>query len=180
MQEFIKQKLADRDKQWIYKLIRGEGGSEREVVYVDTPEFMICRDLHPGTDERFLVVFKDLALQTIRDLRGEHVGLLRRVQRSVCRFLSQAQPQLAGEYRIFFHYTPSVFQLHAHVSMMHAYTQRTRVHPLSVVVQNLEAESTHYRDALILISLCRSMKSLSVYNGLFALDGVGSDGNRSK
>ena len=176
MQEYINQRCIDKDKQWIYKLIRGEGGSDKECVYLDTNEFMLCRDLHPGTDERYLVLFKDLKLRTIRDLRREHIPMLRRVQSSTMQFLEMnLKASHASQYRIFFHYTPSVFQLHAHVSVANAHTQSTRVHPLNVVMRHLSKKSTYYRDALILISLCRSMKALQVYTGLF---GVSSEGSR--
>tara|TARA_B100001758_G_scaffold133848_2_gene115229 strand:+ start:3141 stop:3722 length:582 start_codon:yes stop_codon:yes gene_type:complete len=174
MQEYIRQRCVDKDKQWIYKLIRGEGGSEKECVYIDDGEFMLCRDLHPGTDERYLILFKNLRLQTIRDLRREHLGMLRRVQARTKEFLEQTlTPAHASQYRIFFHYTPSVFQLHAHVSVANAHTQSTRVHPLHIVARHLAKKSTYYRDALILISLCKSMKALQVYKGMFGGAGDG-------
>lgn len=181
MQEYIANKVADKSQAWIYKLIRGESGSEKECVYIDDPEFLLCRDLHPGSDDRFLVIFKDLSLRTIRDLRQEHIPLLTRVRETVVSFLGETQDEArVGDYRIFFHYTPSVFQLHAHVSVMNSYTQSFRVHPLSLVVRNLSERSTYYRDALILISLCRSMKQLSVYSGLFACGVLVADGTRSR
>ena len=40
------------------------------------------------------------------------------------------------------------------------------MHPLHVLIRNLRVCSTWYQDALILISLCRSMKALHVYRAL--------------
>ena len=39
-----------------------------ERIYLDKTAFMLCRDIHPGTDTRYLVIFKDTSLKTIRDL----------------------------------------------------------------------------------------------------------------
>ena len=165
MQEYIQQQCLEEDKQWIYRLIDGQQ-SEEEHVYLDDAEFMLCRDLHPRTDLRYLVIFKDRSLRTIRDLREEHIPLLQRVQDTVNAFLDEHHSQDRDQYRIFFHYTPSVFQLHAHVSIPGAHNQSTRMHPLHVLIRNLRVCSTWYQDALILISLCRSMKALHVYRAL--------------
>ena len=165
MQEYMQARCDDRDKQWIYRLIRGEK-LENECVYVDEEEFMICLDIHPGTDNRYLVVFKDLKLRTIRDLRKEHIPLLTRVDETVREFLRTQHPGDYANFRTFFHYTPSVFQLHAHVSVYGPHNQSTRVHPLKLLLQHLRKDSLWYRDALILISLCRSMKALHVYKAI--------------
>ncbi len=165
MQEYIKQRREDEDKQWIHKLIAGES-MENELVYVESEEWMICRDLHPGSDMRYLVVFKDEKLRTIRDLREEHIPLLKDVMQSVQEFLAREQPKRGHLYKVFFHYTPSVFQLHAHVSVPAAQMQNTRVQPMALVIDRLGKRSTWFRDALILISLCRSMKALHLYKAV--------------
>lgn len=165
MQEYIAQKTKDKDKQWIYSLIDGKY-SDEELVYRDDKDFMICRDIHPGSDKRYLVIFKDRKLKTIRDLDQSHVPMLERVNQAVRDFLSVEHREDGRKYRIFFHYTPSVFQLHAHVTMMNAHHQNTRIQPLHLLVRNLKESSTWYKDGLILISLCRSMKALHVYRAL--------------
>lgn len=165
MQEYIKQRRSDEDKQWIYKLIAGESMAN-ELVYMEADEWMICRDLHPGMDVRYLVVFKDERLKTIRDLRQEHIPLLESVLHHVQHFLCREQPKRRHLYKVFFHYTPSVFQLHAHVSVPVGQTQNTRVQPVSLVIHRLRQNSMWFRDALILISLCRSMKALHLYRSV--------------
>ena len=162
MQNYVRQRREDKDKQWIYKLIEGNWSGD-ELVYVDQDDFMLCRDIHPGTDQRYLVVFKDLTLQTIRDLRQTHVDLLETVTEKVNVFLREHHRDNCQDYRIFFHYTPSVFQLHAHVSIPGQHNQSTRIHPISSLIRNLRKSSLWYHNALILISLCRSMKGLNLY-----------------
>ena len=84
-----------------------------ERIYLDKTAFMLCRDIHPGTDTRYLVIFKDTSLKTIRDLTGDHVELLTEVQATISQFLKQRHPDTHSQFKTFFHYTPSVFQLHA-------------------------------------------------------------------
>lgn len=165
MQRYIAQKCGDADNQWIYKLINGEP-MENERVYVNEPEFMICRDIHPGTDVRYLVIFKDLSLRTIRDLSEKHLPLLERIHATVKEFVWSMHGSRARDYRVFFHYTPSVFQLHAHVSVVGSHNQNTRMQPMNVLIRHLRRDPLWYRNGLILISLCRSMKALHVYKCL--------------
>ena len=81
MQKYIYQKCQESDKKWIYRIIQGKPWSSKEVVYIDDKDWMLCKDIHPGADTRYLVVFKSLELKTIRDLRQEHVTLLMKMKR---------------------------------------------------------------------------------------------------
>lgn len=168
MKEYIHQKCVEPDKQWIYDLIQNAGDSKltnsKEKIFENHTEFMLCRDIHPGTDTRYLIIFKDLSLKTIRDLTGEHLPLLRKAHRVTIDFLKKWHPDSVSEYKIFFHYTPSVFQLHAHVSIPNAFYNTVRVHHLPLCILNLQSDSNWYKNAMILISLCRSVKALNLYS----------------
>lgn len=167
MQEYIHLKCQEPDKQWIYDLISGKIGTQTansmERIYLNEPAFMLCRDIHPGTDTRYLVIFKDTALKTIRDLTGNHLELLTQIQSRIQQFLRHSHPDTHREFKIFFHYTPSVFQLHVHVSVPNTFYNTTRVHHLSTCIRNLRHDSDWYAKALILVSLCRSVKALNLY-----------------
>ena len=73
-----------------------------ERIYLDKTAFMLCRDIHPGTDTRYLVIFKDTSLKTIRDLTGDHVKLLTEVQATISQFLKQQHPGTHSQFKTFF------------------------------------------------------------------------------
>jgi len=163
VQLYIRHKLRERDKQWIYELIKYAGNGavtmrNHETVHIDTDAWMLCRDVHPGRDTRYLVVFKDRRLLTVRDLDGSHVGMLANMQDRVALFMRQHHGDGWRKYRSFFHYMPSVYQLHAHVSAHTMSVNSTRRHYLKQVIDNLRKRSDYYEQALILTSkpLCLS------------------------
>jgi diadenosine tetraphosphate (Ap4A) HIT family hydrolase len=158
-------KRNSRDHQWIFELIECKV-SKSEQVYIDEPEWMLCRDLHPGTDARFLVVFKDKTLVTIRDLRAHHIHMLKDMQKKVHAFLNTQNLQNRNSFQIFFHYPPSVYQLHAHVSPVRGHCgQRLRTQYLNTICANLMKDTNWYRDALILTSYYKiTAKSSNKFN----------------
>ena len=146
-------KRQQADHKWIFDLL--DGVALDEHVFIDTAEWMLCRDRHPGPEERFLVVFKDTSLYTIRDLNDTHVPMLMHVQRECRRFLSTHRcrhgPRHGGteDWRLYFNFMPSVLQLHLHVSRT-TQLYSSRVQPLSCVVRNLLAHPCHYQTCLLL------------------------------
>jgi hypothetical protein len=64
--------------------------------------WLLCS--HPDSNVRFLVVFKDLRLHSIRDLRQKHISMLRDVKRQVTAFLSDRFSKKSSDYKLFFHY----------------------------------------------------------------------------
>jgi diadenosine tetraphosphate (Ap4A) HIT family hydrolase len=146
-------KLCMRDnRQWIYSLINAGTAAHNEIVITETSEWLLCLDKHPGEDTRYLVVFRDLALKIIRDLREKDVPMLREVLASVRLQVRQKHPAWVG-CLIYFHYYPSVYQLHAHVCEDHGRSPRSascRCHHVGHVLRNLLQDNLWYAKALIL------------------------------
>ena len=90
-QTFIRNNCRKDDRRWIYDLIDGRIDLQ-ETVFCDEPEWMLCLDRHPGSDTRYLVVFKQLHLKTIRDLRQTDLPMLHQVQQEVRRTLRRLHP----------------------------------------------------------------------------------------
>ena len=162
VQLYIRHKLRERDKQWIYELIKYAGNGavtmrNHETVHIDTDAWMLCRDVHPGRDTRYLVVFKDRRLLTVRDLDGSHVGMLANMQDRVALFMRQHHGDGWRKYRSFFHYMPSVYQLHAHVSAHTMPAHVARRHHFRHIIGNIRKTPQHYARALILTS--RALRS---------------------
>ena len=146
-------RLCTRDnRQWIYTLINEGKAANNEIVMSETSQWLLCLDKHPGDDTRYLVVFRDLALKTIRDLREKDVQMMRDMLASVRSQVRQKHPEWAGCV-VYFHYFPSVYQLHAHVCQDEGSTPRTascRCHHIGHVIRNLQQDSLWYANALIL------------------------------
>jgi hypothetical protein len=168
MQDFICRRCEDEDKQWIYRIIANPPvQDENEVVYIREPEWVLCKDIHQGADFRMLVLFCDRQLQTLRDLRGKHINLLLDMERKVREWLcTQMHAKQASKYMIYFHYMPSVYQLHAHVSVPGGFYNRDRSHKLAHVVRNLTKDSLWYQNALIMFSVNKTMRHLHGYRVL--------------
>ena len=157
--EFVQQIAANRSdpqQQWIFNLIKGQV-TQTEVVCLDADEWMLVKRVPPSTEaHRYLVVFKDLDLHTIRDLRQRHLPMLRQMQREVRRWLARHEPK-HGQYRLYFHYIPSVFQLHLHVCCTPP-VDPARRQDLPGLIRNIEELDTWYRDALMLFSSGRDIE----------------------
>lgn len=156
--EFVQQIAAHRSdpqQQWIFNLIKGQV-TQTEVVCLNSDEWMLVKGVPPSAEaNRYLVVFKDLELHTIRDLRQRHLPMLRNMQRDVRRWLARNEPK-HGQYRLYFHYIPSVFQLHLHVCCTPP-VDPARRQDLPGLIRNITALDTWYRDALMLFSSARCM-----------------------
>ena len=113
-----------------------------------------------GCDVRYLVVFKDTALRTIRDLRQHHLPLLREINTRVRAWLRETQQGCFGMY---FHFLPSVFQLHLHVRDKSFSRKHVRMQPLQNVMGNLAKTSMYYKDALIMTKYCKMFQKAETH-----------------
>jgi hypothetical protein len=159
-QKFMQSERAAGYSQWIFDLIENRFHKNNEKVFIDGPAWCLCADKHNGHDARYLVVFKDKSLKTLRDLRSTHLGLLEEIQATVLAWLKRRHPQ---QYCMYFHYMPSVFQLHLHVNSCAQYINRHRAHFLATVMRNLRRESEHYARALILTKMCKTLKKAETH-----------------
>ncbi len=158
-QEKIAGNRTHKAQRWIFDLISGRVG-EGETVYIDRAQWMLVLSNKPvasQSEARYLVVFKDTCLHSIRNLHGRHLELLDEVEAAVCAFLRKRHAN-HRKFQCYFHYMPSVFQLHMHVCLPRT-SDAGRVHPLGLVRRNLGARHNWYRDALILCPAQRPLRS---------------------
>jgi len=162
-EEFARKIEANRvheNQQWIFNLIEGHG-AKTERVFVNEEDWMLVQgSSYNPSDIRYLVIFKDTTLRTIRDLRQKHLPMLRRTRQGVLRFL-RSQKLKEEDFKMYFHYLPSVFQLHLHVCCATS-SDSIRTQHLACVVRNIEECDTWYRDALILFAPPRAARSHGV------------------
>ena len=158
---FIAQEIQRR--RWIYSII--DGNQEREHVRFDCADFVVLPDVGAQNNERvinWLVIFKDLGLRSVRDLRGVHQPLLMRVQETVQRLFPKDDTML------YFHSPPSVWQLHLHVAypcdVLRTTNDMQRVQFLRDVISNLEIDAEYYRKATMTYVLPTGHELLKAYH----------------
>ena len=71
-QQHLQQHIEASDRQWIYNL----STNNQEEIHIQTKDWILAKDKHPGSDLRFLIVYQDRTLRTIRDLRQRHIPML--------------------------------------------------------------------------------------------------------
>jgi len=158
--EFAAKVRANREhekQRWIFDLIAGKVAPCETVFLEDADWLLVEGSSYGASPSRYLVIFKDLELQTLRDLRQQHLPMLRKMRRRVRGFLAARHANHA-DFRLYFHYLPSVFQLHMHVCCA-APVDVDRRHYLPGVMRNIEAVDTWYRDALMLFSVGRQARA---------------------
>ena len=161
--QFVENEGRAAKHSWIYDIIARGAASKHERVFIERTQWCLVLDKHHGNDVRYLVVFKDLSLRTIRDLREEHLSLLEDINATVSSWL---QLHTKHQYYFYFNYMPSVFQLHLHVNSNTQHINRERAHFLSVVCMNLRKDSEYYMKALILTKLCATIRKGNVHTKL--------------
>jgi len=120
--------IPESKKHWVYNIL--DGKSERESVLYrdDDPKsgFIILPDLkwdRKTLSSLYLVaIVRDGSLTNLRDLRREHIPLLRKIQEAGARVAHETfgmpAPSADGTsspLRCFLHYMPTFFHLHVHL-----------------------------------------------------------------
>jgi diadenosine tetraphosphate (Ap4A) HIT family hydrolase len=148
LQQKIKTNTSLLANQWIYNI----ASAHDEEILLETDDWLLAKDKHPGSDLRFLIIFKDTSLRTIRDLRSEHIMMLVSSMEQTRKYLIQNinSVGVGNKWSFFFHYYPSVFQLHAHVMCRPLSRNLDRIHEFKHIVRNLSANSSWYQNALVL------------------------------
>ena len=162
MENYITRVRQEQSHKWIFQIINNDLQYADETIYLDNDAWCLCLDKHNGSDVRYLVIFKDVTLRTIRDLRRRHVQLLRQIQAAVEAWLGDAN----ARHSMYFHYMPSVFQLHLHVNTAKAMRNYDRIQPLHTVIRNLEYDDNYYKNALILTRYCKTVKRSETHSKL--------------
>jgi len=159
---------SNKEQTWIHKLIHN---THDEPILINQKEWLMCKNISPvyerlkyPSDMRYLIIFKDINLKTVRDLRSNHVTLLHEIEVSVRKYLQQHHHQEAKKYELFFHYLPSVYQLHAHASKRKICIDTSRRQHFHNVASNLTNDTLYYNKCLFLTSICRNLKKNNIYN----------------
>lgn len=152
MQNYIQAQVKHPRKQWVYEILNGK--SESENVKFRNDDIVILPDIDMSSTDNcmhWLAIFTDRSLRTLRDLRGKHLPLLKRV-RDTCKECV-ANELNCDEHNVlmYLHYLPSVFQMHMHIVAPYTSNGKgttrdvCKIHPIDNIISNLELDSNYYK-----------------------------------
>lgn len=148
---------------WIDNVLSGE--KEKERALLDTEDFLLNIDtkwrshLDPKSTKRetwfqhesvedlyCLAILKDKSISTLRDVRGSHLEMLKRLLQECQKVIQEIYGLSPDMIRCFFHYQPQFYHAHIHFTRIHNEigAQAERGHLLQDVIQNLELDPEYY------------------------------------
>ncbi|KAF8168212.1 scavenger mRNA decapping enzyme [Crassisporium funariophilum] len=107
---------ASRTK-WVDDILLGL--SEQSKVLYSSPEFLILPDmkwdLKTITSLYLVAIVQDRTIRSLRDLRKNHVGLLKSIRREATHVVKERWGLGNGSLRMYIHYQPSYYHFHVHI-----------------------------------------------------------------
>jgi len=159
--EFTLKKLVPSDRsrlKWVDDIISGVKEADR-VVYKDD-DIVVLPDMKWNPEELEALycqaIFKDVSLRSIRDLRENHIDLLLKAKENIEDTIKKCYGVESRFLRIYFHYCPSFWQLHLHITMnakKDLASAMDRSHLIEDVIQNLKVMPNFYKDRDITIKV---------------------------
>ena len=89
MSTFVGVECEDVNNRWIYQIIDNQWEALDEQVCLDKEGWVMVKNKQHNQDLRYLVIFKDKTLKTIRELRREHVSLLQDIHEHVTAYMQE-------------------------------------------------------------------------------------------
>lgn len=162
---------------WIQNII--ELKKEKERLLFNNDEFIVNIDTkwrshppplttpreewygHPSCvqDLYCLGIVKMKGIATLRDLRGEHITLLRNMQREGLKAIESIYGVKSDQIRCFVHYQPQFYHFHVHFTRLENEIGSTveRGHLVTDILQNLEMDPLYYEKRTIVYKLRRDV-----------------------
>jgi m7GpppX diphosphatase len=148
--DYLKMNIQLEDKQWIYNII--DHTSESENILYENNNLIIIPDYKwTGSKEtlHILCIFKDKSLFSIRDLTSNHIPLLEEAINYGNKIIKEKYDINKENLIMYFHYHPSVWQLHLHYMILNNDNTSSyslpRAHSINSVIQNLKIDSDYYK-----------------------------------
>lgn len=153
-------KAISQDLSWIHNIF--EGKAEREDVLYEDDGFVLMPDMKwlkrsAKSDTNYnnmycLAIVKDGSLKSIRDLRQEHIPLLKNIYENGTNTIKELYGIDKDQIRVYFHYRPTFWHLHVHFNLISNVEEGSNIdisHRLQTVITNLELKSNYYEEAVL-------------------------------
>ena len=135
--------------QWVYNIL--EHRILSRIIYEDpNPEtgFILAQDFkwsgETVSDLHCLAIIHKRGIKSLRDLNSSHLPLLRNIQEFCIKVMWEKYELRSEEVRMYFHYHPTYYHLHVHVTSS---SRRFRSHHLLLdkVICNIEWDPFYYQ-----------------------------------
>jgi m7GpppX diphosphatase len=147
--DYKKLKVEDSDKIWVYNILDHKAESNR-IIFED--EYVILIPDYKWNDSidnlHILCFFKDKRLYSIRELVSDHINILENIIINCTKCIKEKYNVLEENMLMYFHYHPSVWQLHIHftnIKLMNHSLLIPRAHCVRQVIENLKIDSDYYK-----------------------------------
>ena len=142
--------IIKADKEWIYNII--DKVSEQDSIIYENNDIIMMPNLswknNNIKDLYLLVIFKDKNLYSVRTLNNKHIDMLERTRENIYNMLEIKYGLTKQNVMMYFHYKPSVWQLHLHViniaSQQIHNNKLPRSHLLNTVINNIKIKTDYY------------------------------------
>lgn len=145
-EKFILPYAVSQNKSWVHKIF--EGNTERNILYSDN-DFVLVPDIL-WTDQsnikelHCISIFKNPNLMSIRDLNSSSIELLNKIVKISKKTLKENYNINEDNIDIYFHYHPSIWQLHLHF-VNRLVKDNHKKYYFSEIVNNLLSDSDYYK-----------------------------------
>eukprot|EP00915_Cephaloidophora_sp_WS-2016_P000631 GHVH01000774.1.p1 GENE.GHVH01000774.1~~GHVH01000774.1.p1 ORF type:complete len:134 (-),score=8.56 GHVH01000774.1:292-693(-) len=109
-----------------------------------------------------LLIAMNKQLRSIRDLRAEHIPMLEKMKEIIMKYLVTRYGTYK-EFQIFFHYHPTFWHLHCHVSTLGDRENSPtlgRSHLIDDVIENLKGDTCFYQTRTLSLVVPKSIADL--------------------
>uniref|UniRef100_A0A8C2J666 m7GpppX diphosphatase n=1 Tax=Cyprinus carpio TaxID=7962 RepID=A0A8C2J666_CYPCA len=141
--------------QWVHNILEKKAEADRIVFEDPDPDtgFVLLPDFkwdQKQLQDLYLIAIvhrKDV--KSLRDLTSEHLPLLTNIRSKGEDAIQRQYSVPPSKLRVYLHYQPSYYHLHVHFTSVEYDAPGCRVeraHLLSDVIQNLQADSSYYRN----------------------------------
>jgi len=145
--EYLELKVHNTDKEWIHNII--DHKSELNSIIFENNDIILIPDYKWDLNKKnlhILAIFKNKNLSSIRDLIGDDIKMLEEsilIGKKIIKDKYDIKNLV-----IYFHYRPSVWQLHMHFMNVETDNKESfslpRAHLVSSVINNLKNDSNYY------------------------------------
>jgi m7GpppX diphosphatase len=147
--DYKKLKVENEDKVWAYNIIDHVAEMER-IIYEDKYIILIPDYKWNNSIDtlHILCFFKDKKLYSIRELNDSHIKMLEDSLINCKKCIKEKYNILEENLLIYFHYHPSVWQLHIHftnIKLINNSILIPRAHLVNQLIENLRIDSDYYK-----------------------------------
>ncbi|CAK8671497.1 unnamed protein product [Clavelina lepadiformis] len=151
--------------QWVYNILDHKQESERIIFEDCDPEtgFVLLPDMKwDAKDAKSLYVIAiphKRGIKSVRELTGKHLPLLENIELKALGAIKQKFGLDRKSLRLYFHYQPSYYHLHVHITHIELDIPGTsvlRAHLLYDVIENIKLKSDYYQQKTFSFTLVQN------------------------